>query len=451
MRDIFEIAKSGLFSSRRAGAVTAHNISNANTPGYTRQRAVLGANVLRKDGFVIGRGVSLDKIDRLRNDLIDKQIMRKEHELGGLNEQSRVYQQIESVMVSESGSGLDVTMSDFFNAFSDVAGNPQDVNLRNVLVSKAQTMVENFRSFAQDLENVQDRTLESARSRLDKVNSLLTDLAYLNKEIIRSEGGVSPDHRSKDQQMEKLKELSGLVDIDTVQNQDGALEVRIGGIVVLNGQEATQINSEFDSNSKTFRLRLSNGKLIDPGEGSLGADIDIYQKDLPEFRDTLDTIAKTVVEQVNSLHINGYGLKDSVQRNFFNPGGTDALSIEVDNAIVNDPSHIAASANAGESGNSENARKIFDLRNQSLLDGQTLSTNIIRMISEPGIRLNEINNGIKTKESAHQMLVNQQDAIAGVSIDEELSDMIKFQNAYQASARVLNVGQEMYDTLIRIL
>jgi flagellar hook-associated protein 1 FlgK len=451
MKNIFEISKSGLFAAQKSMSTASHNIANANTPGYTRQRSELSTEVLRKNGFTVGRGVSVDQVQRLRNDLTDKQIMLKEHELGDLNERQRVYQQIESVMVTSSGDDLDVATSDFFNSFSELSNNPQDKNLRNVVVTKAEKMTDKFSNTAADLADIKDRVFDSAQTKVDKVNTLLQGLADVNEDIARAEATGKPDLNSKDQQTRLLKDLSGLVTVDKSFNNDGTVEARIGGIVVLNDQNVSKIRAESGPDSNAFRLRLDNGKLLDPGKGALAADIHMFEEGIPDIQQKVDKIAASVVNQVNAIHSNGYGLNDSVSRNFFNASNTTAESISVDSAIKNNPQHIAASSVPGEAGNNDNALLISDLQNLSILDGKTLNANIVETMTDPGLKLNELEQNIGSKESARQLLVNQQQSESGVNVDEELSNLIKYQNAYQASAKVLNAGQRMYDTLLGIL
>jgi len=451
MQNIFEISKSGLLTAQKSTAVTSQNIANANTPGFTRKRAVLSEDVLRSGNQIFGRGVSVDLVERLRDDLTDRQIMQKDHELGSLNEKSRIYAQLESSLVTGEGFGLDVAVSDFFSAFSDMSNNSQDTNLRNILVSKSQSLTSKFQDMSQDMETISEQTFNKANNTLEKVNSLLHELASLNKDIATAEGTGQPDQNSKDRQLQRLKDLSGLVDVETVSNTDGTVEVRIGDIVVLNGQEVTEIKAEADPLNNIFRLRLGNGKLLGDVEGSLGADIEMFEQGIPVLQQKLDDIAKGIVEEVNILHFNGFGLNDAVQRNFFDPTGTTAGTMKLNSQIVNDPDHIAASSVAGEAGNNDNALAISQLRNQDVLNGQTLTNNIVEMMALPGIEFTELQNRIETKESARKLLVQQQENAAGVNIDEELTNMIKFQNAYQASARVLNTAREMHDTLLSIL
>ncbi len=451
MNSIFEIAKSGLFSSQKASETVSNNIANANTPGYTRQRAELSADVLRKNGYTLGRGVDVEQVRWLRNTLTDEQIRGKENDLGGLNERNRVYNQLESALTTDSGSGLDTQLSNFFNAFSELANNPQDRNVRNVVLSKAQSLTATFRETANNIEGIARQTKKAAQSRVIEVNSLLQNLASINKDIARSEATGKPNLNGKDQQTEQLKALSKLVDSNAIYNDDGSVEVRIAGITVLDGEGASTVTGETAPGENVFRLRLDNGKLLDPGSGALQADQFMIQKGIPDLEEKLDGMARSLVEEVNNVHSSGYGLNDGVQRTFFNNGNTSAQTISINTDILNDSGNIAASAAPDEAGNSTIANDLSLLQGEKVLNGKTLSDNAISLISEPGNRVSELKIQIESQESARQLLVNQQQSQSGVNIDEELSDLIKYQNAYQASARVLNTGQEMYDTLLSII
>lgn len=451
MNSIFEIAKSGLFSSQKASATVSHNIANANTPGYTRQRSALSAAVLKKNGYILGQGVNVETVQRLRNTLTDEQIMHKENDLGGLNERHRVYNQLESVLTTDSGNGLDTQLSNFFNAFADLANNPQDTNVRNAVLSKAQSLIGKFRDTAGNLENIARQTKKAAQSRVDEVNALLENLHGINKDIARYEAKGQPDLNGKDQQTQQLKALSKLVDANAVYNDDGSVEVRIGGITVLNGEGPSKISAETAPGENVFRLRLDNGKLIQSGSGSLAADQHMIAQGIPDLQQQLDDIAQSLVNEVNTIHASGYGINDNTQRTFFNNTNVTAQNISINQDLLQNAGNIAAASAPGETGNSAIASALSALQDSEVLKGETLSSNAIGMMSETGNRIFELETQIETQESARQLLINQQQSQTGVNIDEELSNLIKYQNAYQASARVLNTGQEMYDTLLSIL
>ncbi|NIT59202.1 MAG: hypothetical protein GWN00_24175 [Aliifodinibius sp.] len=218
---------------------------------------------------------------------------------------------------------------------------------------------------------------------------------------------------------------------------------------------AYNITSEVDDTNKKFRLRLENGHIIAPEGGQIGAEIEMYEEGIPDIKERLDKIASTIVAEVNNIHSNGYGLEDSIQRNFFDPSGTTAESISINQDLVENSKLVAASDTDGEAGNGEIASQIAELRNEKVIgnttQNQSLTDFTIGTISEPGIQLDAANNRIDARDSEIQMLKTQQEEEAGVNIDEELSQMIKYQNAYQGAAKVMSSAQQMYDTLISIV
>lgn len=367
MSSIFEIAKSGLLAYQKAAATVSHNIANANTPGYTRQRADLSASVLRRDGINLGRGVTVETIQRLRSRLTDRQIMGKLTDLGGLKEKNRVYQQLESILTTDSGSSLDVQLSNFFAAFSDLANNPKDMSIRNVLLSKAQTLTSTFRNTANNLEEIARQTKFAAKSRVDEVNNILQNLEKLNNSIALAAANGRPDLNGKDQQVVQLKKLSKLVDSEFTYNKNGTVEVRISGITVLNSEGASTITVETAPGEHVFRLRLENGKLAKPGGGSLAADIYMIEQGIPVLQRRLNEMAKTLVNEVNAIHTQGYGLNDSVQRTFFNNTNVTAQTISVNDALLQNPGNIAASSAPGEAGNGRIATQLNELKGKKVL------------------------------------------------------------------------------------
>jgi flagellar hook-associated protein 1 FlgK len=451
MNSIFEIAKSGLFTARQATRMTANNIANADTPGYTRRRPVLSAEVMRKNGYNVGRGVSVKQVQQLRNALTDRQIMKKNDILGGMKEQNRVYKQLESVLTPDSDSSLDTQLSNLFNAFSELSNNPQDLNQRSVLLSKAKTLTGTFHNLADDIETTASETKKAAQSRVDKVNSLLKNLDRLNSNITRSHANGKPDLTGQDQQIKQLKDLSKLVKINTAYNDNGTVEVRIGGITVLGGDGASAITAETAPGKHVFRLRLDNGKLIKPDGGKLAADRDMIENVIPDLQKHLDELAKTLVNKVNDVHKTGYGLNDNVHRAFFNDANTSAQNISINNDLLQNPGDIAASSEPGEAGNNDVAAKLSNLQNEKSINNQTLTDNAVSLMSKPGNRIYELESQIDMQNSSRQLLINQQQSRSGVNIDEELTNLIKYQNAFQASARVVETGRQMSQTLLSIV
>jgi len=450
MRTLLEIAKSGMSANQRSISVSSNNVANANTEGYSRQRAILTPKAMNKDGINLGIGVSAQQVQRIRSQMVDSQLQQQSTQLNAFTEQASTLRQIESLFIPAVG-GLDESISNFFGAWAELSNTPQDMNLRNNLLSKAGIMVNDFQRLDADLSRVAEEKGENIRTNVQKINNILSSLAEINKAVERGDATGAPDNNSLDLQTQKLKELSELLDADVNITKQGAAEVRVGGILLLSDKEVQTIHTEIDYDNNNVRLRLDNSKIIEATGGKIGGNIRMFEEQIPNYRNRLDEIAGTLVEEVNAVHASGFGISDSTSRVFFEASGKSARQIAVNSDLLSDPAHIAASSVSGEHGNNEIALQLVGIRDQRLMSGQSIINKTVELMADPGNRVLELESQIAGRESAIAMLRNQQENYSGVNIAEELSDLIKFQNAYQASVRVLSTAQEMYDSLLRLV
>ncbi len=451
MKTTFEIAKSGLFSAERSLSTTANNIINANTPGYSRQRvdkAPMGQNIGHLN---MGLGVNVLAVNRARNEMIDLQLHQRRSHMGMMQEQKAVFEQLEASLITDSGADLDYRIGRFFDLFSELSNDPQDMSVRNNLVSEAVQLTSHMRDISDSMEQISENSSYSGEKTIQRINELLNDLSKLNETIRSAEAMNRPDNAGLDMRVKLLEELSGLVDFETTNLPSGSLGIHIGGVEVLSETVVRPLQADINNTDKTFVLRLDNGTVVRPTGGKLAAAMSLYTDDIPALKERLDLLAETIVTEVNALHQQGFGLLDDQPRDFFDPAGTDASSIRVLDEIVADHRHVAASSVAGEAGNSEIAASMANLRNERLIDGSRVVDYAVRLMSEPGSRLSHLRNEMQTRESEIQMLEEQQQRESGVNLDEELTLMIQYQNAYQGAARVLAAAQNMYDTLLSVL
>lgn len=455
MRTLFEIAQSGLRSSERSLSVTSNNIINADTPGYSRQRVDKEAIGQQMTGYHAGLGVNITSVTRLRNEMTDQVLNEKKQDMGYMQGKARVFEQLEATMASDSGGDLDLRVGRLFDAFSELSSDPQDISVRNNLITEAQQLTNKFGDMSRNIDRTSQLVQDSAIKSVDSVNRLLSDLAGLNSSIQQGEVKGQPDHTSLDIRVKKLKDLSELVNFDSQVTDNGALELRIGGVTVLDESGAVKIKPEIDDTNKSFLLRVESGKTIEATGGKLGAQVEMYTEEIPDIKKNLDKMASTLVTEFNKLHTSGYGLVDNTVRNFFDPSKTTAADIQVNQVLVDDSRNIAASTVAGEAGNGELAAQFADMRNQALIGNNGKSHKLVDfavdLISKPGSKLADLNSSIETRDSEISMLEAQQEREAGVNVDEELSLMIKYQNSYQGAAKVMAAAQQMYDTLISIV
>ncbi|MBO6793891.1 MAG: flagellar hook-associated protein FlgK [Balneolaceae bacterium] len=451
MKTLFEISKSGLAGAQRSLSVTSNNIVNADTEGYTRQRVdrtPVGYNSAYGN---VGLGVNISTANRLRNEMNDQLTNQNRQDLGSMTYKNQVFERLQAAMTTDSGGDLDVRISSFFDSFSDLANNPQDMSVRNSLLTEAQQLSSKLNNLDQHLVETGDLIAQSTATTISDVNTLLAEIYELNTSITRSTSMGTMDSASLDLRVQKLEELSGLVDFTQMTADSGATEIRIGGVRVLDEEKLLPIKSEYNPNEQQLFLRISGGTMIDVSGGELGAQIDMYENDIPDLKAKLDLIASTIVSEVNAIHQSGFGLNDATPRAFFDPTGVSAGSISVNPDLLANPENIAASTVSGEAGNGSLAAQINDLRENGIVNGRKLIDFTIEAISKPGAQIFTLSSQIETKEAEIAMLQTQQERQAGVNIDEELANMIQFQNSYQGAARVMQTATELYDTLLSIV
>ena len=172
-------------------------------------------------------------------------------------------------------------------------------------------------------------------------------------------------------------------------------------------------------------------------------------KIIPKYRQRLDRLAGSMIDQVNQLHSAGYGLNGSTGFNFFNSVFTDAANISVNNELIIDPAKVVASA-SGEQGDNIVALDIQDLRNVKVLDNNTRSLNDFYngIVGELGIETNTAISFTNNFELLVHQIENAKESVQGVSLDEEMTNLIRYQHAYDAAARVITAMDQALDTVI---
>lgn len=451
MKELFEIGKTGLLTSNRSIGVASHNIANANTEGYSRQRVDLSPVDYKKGGWSIGIGVTVDQITRLRSDILTGQIQQQETALGELKEREFIFTQLEGILHNSADGNLDNLVNRFFDAFNTLAAQPENISLREDVVRNANNLVNKFQSVAAGIDQVSTATVQSAKDQTSEINRLLSEIADLNIPITRGGARGRADNFSLDLQDKKLTELSKLVDMTYSRTDTGMAEVKIGGIVVITADKAETIRPEIDLGNNVFRLRLSNGVALERVGGTLGAKIDAYRSIIPGVKEQVDNLAKTIATEVNDVHRSGFGLNGATGTNFFSPDTTGASSIALNQSIISNPRLIATASVVNAPGNNTVAREIANIVNKDLFNGRTVGQFALSIASGIGSELASTRTAMETTEATRNLLFSQQEEISGVNIDEELTNLIKFQTAYQASARVLQTASTMMDTLLGIV
>lgn len=461
--DLFGLLHLGARSlqAQRAGVeVAGHNLANVNNPAYARQRVTLQTSTTINSTLgPQGSGVEAVAIERLRNTLVDRQI---ENELGMgsfLEAKSNALEQAQASLgevldLSGSGtqSGLSKNLNRLFTALQSASASPTSLTERHLVLSAAEELATHLNITGDRLQALDASLDESLATNVDRANELIQGIATLNGRIGHIElSGNGTANDLRDLRQARLEELAKLVDIDVTERPDGHLSLDIGGQPILSETAQLDTLEVYTADDGRQRVRTKDGQApLDLTSGSLHGIIEARDGPLARLRTQIDTLATTLASEMNAVHQQGFGLNGSTGAALFT--GTDARSLRVNADLQEDPSKLQLSGASGSAGNNQVAVRLAQLAEKKIpeLGNQSLSSRYNSVVSELGQELASVNSRSDDQKAVQRMLLVHRDSISGVSLDEEMSDLMKFQKAYEASARLINVVDEMLDTVLSL-
>ncbi len=447
-----EIGKRALFTNQVYLQTIGHNIANVNTPGYTRQRVQIAPTFPEgSPSGSIGTGVSVTNIKQVRDLFLGQQFREGTKSLGQWSYKEKILGQVESLFSEPNDNTLSDRLNKFWNSWDELSKSTSGANRENVLGS-ATFLVNGLHEMAGQLESLRAGIDQDMVTMINDINRLATEIANTNQQIKITELGGSSANDLRDIRAQMVDELAVLVDVNTIEQDNGELRVMIGRMEIVNGSHAVKVSAEpvNEGGRSTHNLVLDGSTVnIRNLGGQLKGLVDARDELVPQYLDELNLLTRTVIEQVNSLHETGYGLDGSTGMAFFDPNFTDASTIRINDALSLDPDKIAASA-SGEEGDGDIARQISALRTQRLMinNTSTIEDYYGSLIGRLGVESNEAQSFSDNYELLVHQIQNQRQSVEGVSLDEEMANMIKFQRAYDAAARVITTMDEALDMVI---
>jgi flagellar hook-associated protein 1 len=441
--------KQALAAQQFALSITQRNVANANNEAYTRQDAVF-EDVSEFGGATVGIQTSRDRY-------IDYRISQELQSLGKQQTTYSALQQVDAIFNENSGQGLQKALSEFFNSFSSLSVNPEDLNLRRQVLSKASVLTAEFHRLNSGLQQLQASTDSSVKNAVDEINSITSRIATLNKQMPPA-SGTEQAFAIRDERQKLLENLSSLIDLSYYESESGSLVVmtRQGGLLVSGGDNFSLDTAQL-AGSNFLGVQLAGADVTSTIQsGKLGGLIEVRNK-IAGYLGSLDDMAATMAERVNEQHALGFDLNDD-------PGG-DLLSfttaghglntgaartIEV---AISDPEEIAASDVAGASGSNKNANLLFAIKDEKFLTlaDETANQFYASLIYKIGSDEKTADDNVTTQNSVLTQLKNHRNALSGVNLDEEAINLIKYQKAYQASAKFATVLDSLSEDILNIL
>jgi len=479
------IGLSGLQATQSALSVIGHNISNVNTPGYSRQVAVLSTNGAQTFGDLqFGTGVSMASVQGVRNRFLDLQMVLANSTQSGADTRYSGVDSISSIFEDDGTSGLGTLVQNFFNGFQKLATTPEDESMRTNVVGQAQNLVNGLQSRYKLLEDQRKQANGSIESLAQQVNNLTEQIAELN---VRVSGELSPgsDNDARDQRQQLAQQLGSLVGVQIFENDQGHMQISLdsGAAVLVSGASAFTMSVTPDAAlNNYFRVEVQQGNgtpinvTANIRNGQLGANLDLRDNVFPGYQRQLDELAAGLTGQVNLVHRTGFALNGvTTNLDFFQgvvANGADGLpttisaasnyqgmvnSMTINAAIRTNVNLIAAAGVAGSAGNNAVAKAISDLQGANATvdtnaDGIGDSGPYNGFLSSLLNRVGTDAQGFKVTSTNQQNLLtalgNQRDQASAVDLDEEATNLITFQRGYQACARFINVINQLTDQLV---
>jgi flagellar hook-associated protein 1 FlgK len=455
---IMSLAGQALLTQQQAISVTSHNIANVNTPGYSRQRLIMTTNT-PSDSEVgwMGNGVSGETIERIYDQFLSAQLTNENQALGRWDAQKDAVELVEMIFNEVDGSGLSQAMSKFWDAWQSLATNPAGTTERQILITASQVMATTFNQLNSDLSQIQQNLDLAIQGTVADVNRLEQQIADLNEKIISSEAGTHYANDYRDQRELVLRELSELIDINTFEDANGAVSV-----LAANGRPLVSDGQFWQLSTESNLAGLQDVVWVDDAGNTTNITSDIFGGRLKGYLDVrdgvigdyinrLDTLGQTLMADVNTLHQSGFALDGSAGEVYFI--GTGAGNMEVNPNIVGDLDLVAAASDAlTVPGDNRKAIEIANLQYQLNMGGTQFYNDYYSAI------VRDVGNEVLKSEASynHQsdmmaQLENQRESVSGVSLDEEMINLIKFQNAYTAAAKLITTADEMMQTILQMM
>jgi len=449
---ILNTARTALFTQQNAIDVAGHNIANVNTPGFSRQRVDMKTNApLFSQPGQMGAGVNAAEIQRIYDQFLGKQINDENQSLGNWEAQKGIYERVEVLFNESSGYGLNQAMSEFWNAWQDMANNPFDLASRVALLAKSETMTTSFNNMCSNLEEIQAHIDISITGTVEEINSVAGQIADLNEKIARIEAGGQNANDYRDSRDILLKDLSLMIDIVAFENSEGKVTVlTVGGRPLVENFSSWDLSTQANnSGHKDIVWTDSEGNQVDITDnisgGKLNGWLEARDVSIADYISRLDDLAAEIIQEVNDLHSAGYGLDSSTGNDFFT--GTSALNIAVNQDIVDDANKIAVGGSDGGVGDNSNAIEIANLQNALKMNSDTVTFDQYynSLVSNVGNDALTATVNFDRESVMMTQLYNHRESVSGVSLDEEMINLIKFQHAYNAAARMISLVDELLD------
>ena len=435
------MALQSMQAEQEALSTTTNNISNVNTPGYTRQTVSFEeAQPVQYGGMLFGTGVSVGQITSQRDSLLQTRLDQETQQQAKYNSYLGTMQQVQTLFNETTGNGLQSSITSFFNSLQELSTSPSDPSLRQGVLTAAQNLAQTFNSTANNLSQLQQNADSTVTQSVNQINTLTSQIASLNVQISSATSSGQNAGTFIDQRDQLVNQLSGLVDVSTIDTGNGSVTLTTSsGAPLVAGNQSFQLTTQ--TNSSGFQDVYSQGSDITSAlsGGALAGAIQARDQTIPSIMSSLDSLASGLGNSMNSINEAGTDLNGKTGGIFFTvpSTGSSGAAATISVAITN-PSQIAGSLN-GSAGDNSNINAMLALQNQTIVNGQTPLNAYSNLVFQVGNDVSTAQSESTSSQAMVQQLQNQIGSVSGVDINEESVNLVQYERAYQAAAQVSSV------------
>jgi flagellar hook-associated protein 1 FlgK len=443
------IAVHALMVQQSAISTTSNNIANVNTPGYSRQVPVLSeATPENEAGITYGTGVNLDQISSIRDRLLELRINDETQRQGDAQAQLGSLSQVQSLF-SDTAHGLGTDLTALFNSLNQLSTDPTSIPQRQAVLTAAGNVASDFHSTVTQLTNIQNNLNLSVTQAVNQVNTLTPQIAALNTQIAALQKLGQDAGSLEDQRTVLIKQLSTLTDVAVIQSDEGyTLTTSNGSPLVVAGHSYT-LQASADSTGMQHVYSQGDDITSTMQGGQISGFITVRDQVIPQVVASLNDLAGGLATNFNAAHQGGFDLAGNPGQNFFGTatgvGAAANFSVQ-----ITDPTLIAASSD-GSAGSSGNLNQLQAVQTQGLPSGTKPLDLYSQIVFNVGNATAQQQAKSDASDVSLQQLNDQRGAVSGVSLDEETTNLIRYQHAYAASARVISVVDQLTQVLLNMM
>ena len=459
------MARNAMQTARQGAEIAGNNLANASNPIYARQRVKIASAVaIPTDKGPQGSGAEVARIEQVRDYAIDEQLVEEKSVTAFLESKQRGLQMAESSLGQAldrqsvdagdaySTYGISEGVTDLFNSFQSLSASPTSTAERQTALYSAQKLTDKFRSVDRRLDELRNSLNKEVKADIVNANAKLEQVAYLASSIGNTELVEGAANEIRDIMQNTLEELAEFVNLTTTTNDDGEMSLFIAGEEFITDNVMTDVMKVVTDGNGYHSASTSEGTALNLTSGKVAGAIDARDGGVVDLRESLNTLASELITQVNALHTTGYDLSgnNDTTLNFFT--GSGAADISVNATLKADARKLQMSGSASEVGDNTIARALADKLSSpaTTLNNMSYSEHYGNTVSSFGQELSLVNVQLNDQKAVQGMLQKQRDSVQGVSIDEEVANLVIFQRAFQASARLISTMDTLMGDVINM-